>query len=66
MKMDQTILNVTGISVRQGSTGSTGQPVRDMVITTTDGDLVLHLAGESREDLQVTFAGVSRGAGKRP
>jgi len=56
MKMYQTILGVTGITVQHGSMNSTGKPVRDVVITTGEGNLVLHLTGEHREDLQVAFA----------
>jgi len=64
MKVYTTILGVTGISVRQGSTNSVGRPVRDVVITSGDGDLILRLMGETREDLQVTFAGGEQGSWK--
>jgi hypothetical protein len=55
MKMYQTVLGVTGITVQQGSTNSAGKPIRDVVITTADGNLVLRLSGEHRADLQVVF-----------
>ena len=64
MKVYTTILGVTGISVQQGSTNDSGKPVRDVVITTSDGDVVLRLMAQSREDLQVSFAGGEQGGWK--
>jgi len=64
MKVYTTILAVTGITVQQGSTNSAGKPIRDVVITTADGDVVLRLMAENREDLQVTFAGGEQGSWK--
>jgi hypothetical protein len=66
MKVFETILGVTGITVQSGTTNSTGKPVRDVVITTPDGEVVLHLIGEVREDLQINFAGGEQGSARAP
>jgi hypothetical protein len=55
MKIYTTVLSVTGITVHQGEVNSSGKPVRDVVITTADGDVVLRLTGEKRDDLQVAW-----------
>jgi len=64
MKVYTTVLGVTGITVQPGSTNSAGKPVREVVITTADGDLILRLSSETREDLQVSFAGDKQGSFK--
>ena len=64
MKVYTTVLNVTGITVQNGSTNNAGKPIRDVVVTTTDGDLVLRLMAENRDDLQITFAGSEQGSWK--
>jgi hypothetical protein len=64
MKIHTTVLNVTRITVQPGSMNSAGKPIRDVVVTTTDGDLVLRLMAENRDDLQVTFAGNEQGSWK--
>jgi len=66
MKMFQTVLGVTGITVQPGTQNSQGKPVRDVIISTAEGDLVVHLLAESREDLQVQFAGNDQPGWKQP
>ena len=62
--MYTTILNVTGITVQPGETNNAGKHVRDIVVTSTDGDLVLRLTGENRDNLQISFAGSDQGSWK--
>lgn len=61
VKVYTTILAVTGISVQPGATDNAGKSVRDVVVTGPAGELVLRLVGETRDDLQVTFAGGEQG-----
>jgi hypothetical protein len=64
MKVYTTVLGVTGITVQPGTTNNAGKAVRDVVITSTGGDLILRLAGETRDDLQVTCAGAEQSGWK--
>jgi hypothetical protein len=56
MKVYTTVLGVTGISVHQGTTSKSGEPVRDIVVASSDGEVTIRLVGQERNDLQVTFA----------
>jgi hypothetical protein len=56
MKVYTTILGVSKVSVRPGLTDKAGRAVRDVVISSPEGELILRLVGESRDDLQVTYA----------
>jgi hypothetical protein len=67
MKVYTTILGVAGITVHPGTPDRSGKPVRDVVVDTTEGTVILRLVGEHREDLQVSFAaseGASSPSGK--
>jgi hypothetical protein len=67
MKVYTTILGVAGITVQPGTSDRSGKPVRDVVIETTGGTVILRLVGENRDDLQVSFAsseGTSSPSGK--
>jgi hypothetical protein len=64
MKVHTTVLGVTGIQVQPGSTPNTGKHVREIVILTEDGDVVVRLMAEHREDLQITFADNDQGGWK--
>jgi hypothetical protein len=55
MKVYTTILGVTGISVHQGTTGKSDEPVRDIVVASQDGEVIIRLVGQERNDLQVNF-----------
>lgn len=64
MKVYTTILGVTGVNVQPGATDKSGKATRDVVITSPDGELILRLVGESRDNLEVTFKSPEPGGWK--
>ena len=64
MKVYTTILGVSGVSVQPGGTDKSGKATRDVVITSPDGELILRLVGQNRDDLEVTFQAPEPGGWK--
>jgi hypothetical protein len=64
MKVYTTILGVTGVSVQPGASDKAGRATRDLVVASPRGELILRLVGETRDDLQVTFAAPEPGGWK--
>jgi hypothetical protein len=63
MKVYTTIVNVTKITVKPGTIRANGEEIREIVIAGTDGEVILRLVGQERDDLQVTFATGEQGSG---